>query len=70
MAKPGIKETEKTEYALKATGKLEIKDNKLLLDVSEYSDGSEVEDLIEKLKKVNGEMISFSVVKKMVEELE
>ena len=70
MAKPGIKEIEETKYALKATGILKIDDDKLFLDVSEGSDGTDMKDLIEILQKVNNEMVSFNVVKKETEELE
>lgn len=70
MGKPGIKEIEETKYALKATGVLKIDDDKLFLDVSEGSDGTDMKDLIEILQKVNNEMVSFNVVKKETEELE
>ena len=70
MGKPGIKEIEETKYALKATGILKIDDDKLFLDVSEGSDGTDMKDLIEILQKVNNEMVSFNVVKKETEELE
>lgn len=70
MGKPGIKEIEETKYALKATGVLKIDDDKLFLDVSEGSDGTDMKDLIEILQKVNNELVTFNVVKKETEELE
>ena len=68
MAKPGLKITKENTYKLNATGSIFIDDEKVMMDISEDTDGSDVIELLPFIKEMNEQIITLTI--KKVEELE
>lgn len=70
MAKPGIKVIEENKYKVNVTGVLKYVDGKIMFDISEESDGSDIIDVKEYFERMNNELVSFSLTKREVVEEE
>ncbi len=70
MAKPGLKIKHEQKYSLAATGKVVIQDDKVLIDVSEEQDNSQLEDINKYLKDLSGLMVDVKIIQKEVDEEE